>query len=95
MPFQEYFWLACFENYELIVFQGHRYPRGSSAALPGRENGSNASAEVDKRSKIAATYTGIDRASTARLISSLSGLGLGALWSLLAALSCHVSSELN
>lgn len=45
------------------------------AALPGRGYGSNAGAEVDKRSKIAATYTGIDRASTARLISSL-GLGL-------------------
>lgn len=88
MPFQ-YFWLACFENYELIAFQGHRYPRDSSIALPGRENGS---AEVDKRSKIAATYTGIDRASTARLISSLSRLGLGAFMEAtsLAALSRHV-----
>lgn len=53
-------------------------PGPSLSAMLQRCATSNASAEVDKRSKIAATYTGIDRASTARLISSLSRLGLGA-----------------
>jgi len=76
MSFQEHIWLACFKNYELIsLFRAIaireapalRYQGAGTAVTP---------AEVDKRSKIAATYTGIDRASTARLISSLS-LGLG------------------